>query len=197
MIGPKRSSRRGRTGAVTVTLSAAAAILLAGCGGSSHHAVTSNPPATTAPRGAGDAGPRESGTLALARAHYANAPAGEQTSPATSPQHGGVQTRFLLTLQTKDRLGAEGKVRRAYRIVLVGPRPRCTLFTAVAAAARGTRLQRTLSPPDPMGWCAGTYHGVIVLDTSPSCAAASSGAPQCGRFTPRHLAVGRFTFTTG
>ena len=166
----------------------------------------SNKPAphSTASSAAADGGgsptPRSEsgGTLALAKAHYPAAPGSQQTSPSVSPQSGSTKASFTLRLTSRQQLGAHGHVRLDYKVVLTGPRPRCATYTLLTTAARGAAASVKLNPPIELGWCRGTIHGVVLLETNPYCPPPSAGAKaqKCHLFATRLGDVGHFQFVT-
>jgi hypothetical protein len=101
----------------------------------------------------------------------------------------------MLSLTARSHLGVTGHVRHDYRILLLGPHPRCAEFTEITTGATGARLHKALLAPYYLGWCRGTYRGVVILDTSPVCN-PTPGTPPCVLFATRSLDVGRFTFST-
>jgi hypothetical protein len=184
MTGLQKRVRAGVGLAATLVVAG----LVAACGGGSPHSTTNRAfaparPETSAPKVAND----ES---------FATAPAREQTHPSLTPRTGTTTTRFALRLTVREPLGAHGTSRRLYRIVLKGPRPRCSVFTDLDAAKAGARASVPLVAPIELGWCRGTFHGMVVLETSPSCVARGKGETRCGAFKTRELNAGRFVLVT-
>jgi hypothetical protein len=142
--------------------------------------------------------PESAGTLALAKGHYPVAPGSQQTSPSVSPQSGSTTASFMLRLTSRQQLGAHGHVRLDYKVVLTGPRPRCATYTLLTTAARGAAASVKLNPPIELGWCRGTIHGVVLLETNPYCPPppAAGTAQKCHLFATRLRDVGHFQFVT-
>lgn len=172
-------------------------MLLSACGGSGGHpsststTTTVTPPTTTAPK----VKPEGSGVLTQVNVHYPSAPASLQVDPTVTPTTGGLKTVFTLHVHVRSPLGPEGHYLRSYRVLLAGIRPRCAVFTLLDAAKLGSTAPVALHPPIELGWCRGPYRGTVLLETNPSCVAASAGqAPSCAHFATRYQVVGRFTF---
>lgn len=185
--------------AVGVVLVAIGAVVLLTRSGNT----TSQPTASSTHAGTGDApatapSAESGGSAGLVARHYPVAAAAQQTSPSVSPRSGTTTTSFTLKLTPKQTLGAHGHVQLAYRVVLNGPRPRCAVFTQLATATRGAVAHVKLNPPIELGWCRGTIHGVVLLETNPYCPPppADSKRARCHVFATRLSDVGRFEFVT-
>jgi hypothetical protein len=193
-----------------LVIAVASSLALGACGGSSGHPgdATSTSRAADTPATATGATatptvparrvvPRteSSGVLTQVNNHYPDGKPAEQTAPTVTPGTGGLKTVFTLHLNVRSLLGPHGYARRDYEVLLAGIRPRCALWTQLDAGKLGTRADVALHPPYYLGWCAGAYHGTVLLQTNPSCPPrTSTTAPPCRMYPTRYAVVGRFTF---
>jgi hypothetical protein len=136
------------------------------------------------------------GEAAQATRRYPPGRRAEQTHPGVTPPRGRSTTTFTVRVTAGRTLGVSGAGRYSYRILVAGPRPRCTEFTDVTAARRGSRIGVRLVAPLVTGWCQGRLHGVVVLDEDPYCPPPAPTGPvrPCRLFATRSLDVGRFSF---
>lgn len=195
-------------------IAVASSLVIGACGGSSGNdgatgaastaadtPVTSTGATATAPTNPTPPGhkvipPAESsGVLTQVNKHYPKGTPAEQTAPTVTPAAGGAKTVFALHLNVRSQLGARGYASRDYEVLLAGIRPRCALWTELPAGRLGARAEVALHPPYYLGWCAGPYHGTVLLQTNASCPPrTSTTAPPCRTFPTRYAVVGRFTF---
>ncbi len=142
-------------------------------------------------------GPPELSLDPLFRRRLVKAPAAEQTRPAVTPAAGTTKMAFALTLSAQKPLGPGAGVRYSYAVLVRGPHPRCDVETAVVAGAKGQRVSAVLRPPANLGWCAGTFDLQVVLETNPSCPAATATATtHCHLFATRYADAGHTRFRT-
>jgi hypothetical protein len=179
----------------SLLLSAVLAAGLGGCGSggqsTSVSTATSRASTTRPPR------PETAGNPIFTRA-YPKAPGAEQTDPAVTPASGTTTSVFTLHLTAREPAGPSGAVRHTYLILMRGPHPRCSVFTQLTMARKGTRVGVALRPPIELGWCRGAFRGEVVLQASPNCVPASPGSAtvHCPQFASRLADVGHFRFAT-
>ncbi|HZU40916.1 MAG TPA: hypothetical protein VE992_07675 [Solirubrobacteraceae bacterium] len=121
--------------------------------------------------------------------------AGSSRHPVTvSPSTGHARTAFAVRFRAPLAAGPVASLNRHYWITASGPsRAGCdaSRFVVISRARKGERERVVLRPRKGSGgWCKGTFHGRVVLVSTPICHPALA----CPAFVDMASTVGRFSF---
>lgn len=117
-----------------------------------------------------------------------------------TPSEGGRHTRFHVTITTDRATGVVGKTERSYFAQLASDVPASACVNGrdgyFGARPAGVRTTATIDPRrgegGELGWCRGTYHGVVRFIEAPACPPEAHCVPPAPA-KARTEVVARFT----